>query len=239
MKIYLTSSPGLEERTALNPANGMIDALREDLPQRAEALFVASDPDNHMKTDGFSKVMFYCFVQAGFTFSSWKVLDSLNASDAPALVGAADFIILAGGHVPTQNRFFHKIGLKELLKDSHAVVMGISAGTMNSAEVVYAQPEAPGEAVDPLYRRFLPGLGLTRRMVLPHWQDVRDEQVDGLRVYEDISIPDSMGRAFYALPDGSYIYVRDGVEELRGEGWLLSDGRMEKLCGEGERRLLD
>lgn len=30
---------------------------------------------------------------------------------------------------------------------------------MNCADTVYAQPEEPGEAVDPDYQRFIPGLG--------------------------------------------------------------------------------
>ena len=235
MKLYLTSNPCLEERTALNPANGLIESLRGEMKQPAKALFVASDPSDHRRTDGYSKVMFYCFVQEGFTFASWTVLDDENAADAPALVRGADFIILAGGHVPTQNRFFHRIGLKDLLAGYDGVVMGVSAGSMNSAETVYAHPELPGEAVDPAYRRFLPGLGLTKRMILPHYYGIKDDVLDGLRVFEDIAYPDSMGREFVILPDGSYIHAQGGAEELRGEGWLLRDGKMEKVCGEGER----
>ena len=47
-----------------------------------------------------------------------------------------DLIILAGGHVPTQNRYFQEINLKSLLKNYQGVILGISAGTMNSAETV-------------------------------------------------------------------------------------------------------
>ena len=32
--------------------------------------------------------------------------------------------VLAGGHVPTQNRFFLKIGLRELLTEFEGVIMG-------------------------------------------------------------------------------------------------------------------
>jgi len=46
-----------------------------------------------------------------------------------------DVVILAGGHAPTQNAFFHKIKLKELLKIFDGIVIGISAGTMNCADV--------------------------------------------------------------------------------------------------------
>lgn len=52
-----------------------------------------------------------------------------------------DVIILSGGHVSTQNAFFEKIQLKEHIKDFDGILIGISAGSMNSAEIVYAQPE--------------------------------------------------------------------------------------------------
>ena len=104
--------------------------------------------------------------------------------------------------------------------------MGISAGSMNLASTVYAQPELEGEAADPLYERFLPGLGLTETMLLPHYQDCKDDVLDGKRVFEDIAYPDSMGRQFIAAPDGSYLLIKDGREELRGEYYMIKDGEI-------------
>lgn len=88
--------------------------------------------------------------------------------------------------------------------------MGISAGSMNCADMVYAQPELEGEAADPSYERFIVGLGLTERNILPHYQMVKDYTLDGLRLMEEITYPDSAGREFYALEDGSYILCADG-----------------------------
>ena len=102
------------------------------------------------------------------------------------------------------------------------------------AELVYAQPEREGEAADPSYQRFLPGLGLTKTMLLPHLQEVRDDVLDGLRLFEDITFADRFGRSFYAIPDGSYLLVGDGREELRGEAWLIKDGVMTQASREGE-----
>ena len=131
--------------------------------------------------------------------------------------------------MPTQSRFLERIGLKWLLKDFDGVVMGISAGSMNCAQIVYAQPELQGESIDPDYRRFIPGLGLTSVMVLPHYQAIKDTVLDGLRVFEDISYGDSFGRKFYALPDGSWLFIHDGVTELRGEAYLIQDGVLTKI----------
>ena len=147
-------------------------------------------------------------------------------------------VILSGGHVPTQNAFFREIGLKEKLKAFQGILIGISAGTMNCAKTVYAHPELEGEAAGPDYQRFLPGLGLTKRMVLPHYQAIKDDVLDGLRVFEDIACPDSHGREFYALPDGSYILSENGTETLYGEAYRIKDGEITLICNNNESLVL-
>ena len=77
--------------------------------------------------------------------------------------------------------------------------MGISAGSMNLADMAYIQPEEEGEGVDPDFVRFAPGLGLTDVNVLPHYQKCKDDILDGLRLFEDITYPDSRGNTFFAL----------------------------------------
>lgn len=144
-----------------------------------------------------------------------------------------DVVILSGGHVPTQNSFFEKICLKEELKNFHGILIGISAGTMNSAKVVYAQPELEGESIDAEYQRFLSGLGITNLMILPHYQDLKEDILDGKHVIEDITYPDSYGKEFYAINDGSYILIQDGVQTLYGEGYLIKDGMTQQICENG------
>ena len=145
-----------------------------------------------------------------------------------------DMVILGGGHVPTQKRFFDEIGLRDAFKGWDGIVMGISAGSMNCAEVVYAQPEMPGEAADPSYPRFIRGLGLTDINVLPHYQAVKDDYVDGLRLMEEITYPDSRGRVFYAITDGSYVLETGDRKEIRGEAYRIADGQIRQVCRKGE-----
>jgi peptidase E len=141
-----------------------------------------------------------------------------------------DLLLLAGGHVPTQNKFFNRIHLKELLKSYEGIIIGMSAGTMNCADVVYAQAELDGEAIDTEYQIYLDGLHLTKINILPHFQDVKDLSVDGLRVLEDISLLDSKIRPFYALVDGAYIFVDDNRSVLYGEAYWFNDGNVTKVC---------
>lgn len=238
MICFLTSQVNPEGEGALNPANGFVEELWRCLPDSIRSLNVCSHPDSWEITDFYAGITKGYFEDAGFRFRGFRVLDSRNEDRAAALVRDADLIILSGGHVPTQNRFFQKIGLRELLQGYEGVIVGISAGSMNAADVVYAQPEEEGEAADPAFQRFLPGLGLTKVNLLPHYQRVKDDVLDGLRLFEDITFADSMGRTFCAIPDGSYLFIEDGREELRGEAHRIRDGRMEQISREGQRVLL-
>lgn len=233
MTYFLTSSSCLPDSPALNPANGFVDELRKALPNPCRAVFVASSPDDVERTERFAGSIRTGFELTGFRFDLYQILDRRNAEQCADLVADADLLILSGGHVPTQNRFFHDIGLRERLTGYGGVVMGISAGSMNCEELVYAPPEEEGEAVDPGYRRFLPGLGLTRAMIFPHFQDTRYEVVDGLPTLESSLLPDSMGRKIYAIVDGSFILGKDGREELRGEAYLIENGVLTQIGREG------
>ena len=229
MTCFLTSST-LTEAGELNNQNGFVDRLRDELRSPCRALFITASPDDPARTARYAALTRASMEGAGIAFAEFSVLDRTASSDAAALVARAELIVLSGGHVPTQNQFFREIGLRELLGSFNGVLLGVSAGSMNAAETVYAHVELPGEVVDPDYRRFLPGLGLTRTMLLPHFQAIRHDVLDGLRVIEDVALPDSMGRCFYALTDGSYLLVRGGTETLYGEAYRIRDGELEQIC---------
>ena len=235
MTVFITSSPFVEnaDRAILSNANGFVDRIREVMPENCRCLFICSTPDRRDLNCRFGADVFSAFAEAGMFFSSYHVLDALNAQWAGELVADSDFIVFAGGHVPTQNAFFQEIGLRELLEDYPGVIMGISAGSMNSADVVYAQPEEEGES-SPEFERFLPGLGLTDVNVLPHYQKVKDYMLDGLRLFEDITYADSYDNCFIAIPDGSYIVADEEGAVLFGEAYRIRDGILEMLTVEGD-----
>lgn len=235
MTLFLTSSPFVEnaEGPILSNANGFIDRIREALPPFPRCLFVAADPERRDLCCQFGTDVVTAFSREGILFSAFQVLDSWNGAEAPALLENADFLVLAGGHVPTQNDFLRETGLAESLKGWEGVVMGISAGSMNCAEYVYVQPEEPGESA-PDFPRWAQGLGLTGVNILPHYQKVRNNILDGLRLFEDITYADSFGNCFFALVDGSYVYQDPERLLLFGEGYVLRDGILKPLTREGE-----
>ena len=233
MTCFITSSPFIDgaPRAILSERNGFIDRIRSALPENPRVVFVASDPRDHRGTCEFASITSAAFAEVGIHFGSYEVLDGTSARRAYGLISHCDFLVLSGGHVPTQNAFFRKIRLRHLLKAFKGVVMGISAGSMNMADTVYVQPEEPGESA-PEFVRFSPGLGLTKVSILPHYQKAKDYMLDGKRLYEEVTFPDSMGHEFFSLPDNSYFYQDRHGLLLCGEGYRLKNGILEQLTVE-------
>lgn len=240
MHLFLTSSPcddnvpaGVDLPCILDRANGFVDRLGACFKPDSRMVIVAADPHNAPLNDEMRSTFARAFAYHGLTTSDVSLIDARNEQNAAALIAMSDFVLLGGGHVPTQLAFFEQLGLRRLLREYTGVVMGISAGTMNCAQTVYVQPEEPGESA-PSFARFAPGLGLTRLMLLPHYQKVKDNWLDGKRLYEDITYADSMGHAFIAMVDGTYVYETAGKTLLCGEAYRIADGQIERICRRGE-----
>ena len=239
MTVFLTSSPtGPLDQSRIvdgfDPKNRLIENLKEHWKAEARCLLISAAPAEAEFADGMRDHMWEALRISGFSCSAFDVWDDRTEDFSVETLKSYDVVFLGGGHVPTQNAFFQRISLREKISRFEGLVIGISAGTMNSADVVYAQPELEGEATDPTYQRFLTGLGLTRFNVLPHYQMIKDTVLDGRRVFEDVTYADSMGRQFIALVDGSYILCENGTETIWGEAYRIADGVLEQICVEDQ-----
>lgn len=244
MKTILTSTLGgstlkNEERipTILEEKNGQLDKIKSVWTDNAKVMMICASPSNHKMNDSLYKCFREAFLLSRLSFSSFEICDDRN-KEAVERVNKMNVIILAGGHVPTQNKFIKEINLKDKMNEYDETVIAWSAGSMNCAEAIYAGPEEEGEAVDPDYKRWMSGLGMTKINVFPHFQMLKDEVLDGLRLIEDITYADSMGHEFLALNDGSYIVIEDGVETLYGEAYRIKDGSLTQICKNDESIIL-
>ncbi len=238
MIAFLTSSPspaqlpqGVRRPCRLRRENGFLDRLSAVWPSQARCLLICAEPENGAENDAMGQNLRESLLLSGLSVSSFRICDSRTASSLPQRLAESQVVILSGGHTLTQNRFFRRLELRRLIRGFDGVLLGISGGSMNCGEVVYAQPEREGETADPNYQRFPTGLGLTELMILPHYQLLKDQRLDGLRLIEDVALPDSMGRSFLALPDGSYVVLRDGRTEVAGEAYVIRDGSLRRYGG--------
>lgn len=235
--LFLTSSPCGGDGSIFEK-NGFRDELLRQLDGDVQGLYITSAPDDYYGSECASSALRDALSACGVHVSGWTLLDRRNMEQAHDLVRESDLVILGGGHVPTQHRFFTEMNLREALLSYDGTLITISAGSMNSADMVYSIPELPGEVRDKEYRRFFPGMGLTRVSILPHYYEWKDFVLDGMKVYNEVAAKDSLGRRFYVFPDGTYLFNKYGYEEIRGEAFLMENGTFRRICEDGQKVLL-
>ena len=245
MKAILTSSIGGSVKVKgrripipLMGENGQLDKMKAFWRKNSRILLISASPDDYARNDGMINCFKESFNMSGLSFSLFTLCDARTEETVEQL-SEMDVILIAGGHVPTQNAFMERIGLKERLRKYEGLIIAWSAGSMNCAEMVYAGPESEEEAINPDYQRWISGLGLTKVNILPHFQSIKEETLGGLRVIEDITYADSIGHEILALNDGSYIVVDKGTETLFGEAYSIKDGCQKQICRNGESIILD
>ena len=236
MKAILTSSLGGQVKTdgrrlpaRLPETNGLLKCIKDAWKNDSRVMIISGSPEDYGKNDSVLFCLKGAFSLSNLSASEVLMCDERNKEIIERLP-EMDVIILAGGHVPTQNSFMKTIGLKERLQDWDGLLIAWSAGSMNCAEMVYAGPELPGEAIDPNYQRWISGLGITKTNIFPHFEALRDEILDGLRLIEDITYADSMGHEIIALNNGSFIVLDNGTDMLYGEAYSIKNGEQRKIC---------
>lgn len=244
MKVMLTSSlggsnkvNGIRKPSVLIQQNGLLERLKSIWMQNASVLIICADPRDYEKNDSVCDCLNEALPMSGLSVSCVCKCDDRNP-DAVNNLESVDVLILAGGHVPTQNAFMKKLRLRERLRDYKGIIVAWSAGSMNCADVVYAGPELEGEAIDPLFERWITGLGLTDINIFPHFQSLKDDYLDGLRLIEDITFADSMVHEIIALNDGSYIMIDDGKATVYGEAYMIKDAEQWQICRDGESLII-
>ena len=143
MHLFLTSSPcddnvpqGVALPCILDARNGFVDRLAACWKPDSRAVIVSADPCNAALNDEMAQTFAGALSYHGLTLRDMTLIDARNEQDAARILTLANFVILAGGHVPTQLTFFEQLGLRTLLREFTGAVMGISAGTMNCARTV-------------------------------------------------------------------------------------------------------
>lgn len=233
MVLFLTSSPSgpLDKPNydkVLDESNGFIEQLKTRWKQDMKALLIAAYPnayeDNDEQLDFFNTT----FRNSGIPLSSFSFLDT-RGSILKEELHAYDMIMLAGGHIATQNAYFKSIHLKELLQGYEGIVIGISAGSMNCSKRVYVQPEEPGESRDD-FPRFIEGLDLCDLNIIPHYQMIKNYELDGRKLFDDVIFNDSYGEHFLVLEDGSYVIIENNKSIVYGKAYHLGNGSMHCIC---------
>lgn len=247
MILYLTSTIGGYQKvngkaiyTKMNNDNHFVDNLKAELKsiENINFTFFCSSPDKYEKTDMYSMAVKKSFELDGFTFNKFNVIDYRFNQNIEDVVNDSDIVFLCGGHVFTQNTFFDDIELKDIFSRYNGIVIGQSAGSMNSATIVYDQPVTVEEFYDKNFKKQYPGLALTNISIMPHINVAKEETLEGMTTY-DMCILDSKSIPHYGLVDYSFIKIKDNVAEAFGRTTLFKDGCEYLICDDGSSRIIN
>ena len=80
MKLYITSSPFVDgaDRAIMDPQNGLVKRLKQDLPPYCRCLYICSSPDRRDLNCTFGADVFQIFAQEGMISVPFSVRISMR-----------------------------------------------------------------------------------------------------------------------------------------------------------------
>ena len=169
--------------------------LRENLPPRKSLVFISALPEEYAQNDDDSGGMHEMFAERGMPFAGHRVIDRrTGAAEAVQLVREADCIFLMGGEATWQMALIRDLGLVLELLSSRAVILGVSAGSMNMGRYVADVWES---------KIMYKGIGLTDIVIKGHY--AKDAWF--IPVLKELS----MTHPIAAMEDESAIFIRGGA----------------------------
>ena len=184
------------------------ETLRENLTAREKLVFISAWPNEFTQNDDDGDGMHKMFEERGMGFAAHRVIDRrTDAADAAVLVREADCIFLMGGDPVQQMQLIRDLGLVSLLRESGAVILGVSAGSMNMGEYVAEIWES---------KAFYEGIGLWDVTIKAHCTE-GDRFVPVLKKL-------SKEHPIIAMEDESAIFIKDGSKRSIGRTYLIDKG---------------
>lgn len=180
---------------------------------------ISTSPDNYAKNDTYFKgndevVGIIKIINKIFPELEEKVLLDRRISKDKGIeyLNNADIIFLLGGNPFTGLKYIKENGFDNIIKKSDALIIGVSAGSMNLAVNSYYSK-------DENYQRsiFYKGIGLIDITIDPHFDINNKEQVDEALI-------NSKKHKIIGLPNESAIIINDNDIIVVGEKYVFEKG---------------
>ena len=200
------------------------ERLRAELPERKSLVFISAWPEDHERNDADSDGMHAMFEEKGMPFDEHHVIDDRTESaDAKHLIQKASCIFLVGGNATAQINLIREKKLADSIRDSNAVILGVSAGAMNT-----------GKTVIDIWKTMTPyeGLWLTDITVLSHYNEADQKTGDkntSNRERNMMICAASEIHPVWAMADGSAIFIKNGRISTTGSVHYADKGEIKAL----------
>ena len=195
--------------------------LEKELPVRKCMVFITACPADYQQNDEDSAGMHGMFVEYGIGFERFCVVDArMDPADAQEWAREANcFFLMGGGVCAEQMQLMRDKGIYDIVRDGPAMVLGVSAGSMNMGKTTVDI----WESLEPYE-----GLGFADITMIGHF-DYND--TERLRLESEVS----MERPVCAMEDESAIFIRNGKVDIIGTIHKIEKGNIGPFTEEDVR----
>ena len=225
---YYKDSNGNRYSKKIDDENLILTNLLKSLKNFDIVVFVANNSTDVNENDIRAKVFFEALDKTNLKFKNKILLDERNKNNAKKIIQNANLIFLTGGRIFSGKHFYDSINLKRLLKNSNAVVIGASAGSMLLCNNILNFPEM---LTDTFNASYVKGLKLVKNIIyIPHFNGEKKQYEGNAErdIINDYLIPFSFKKEMIGVPNGSYIIADNNKTTSYGDIYLIKKGKIEK-----------
>lgn len=166
--------------------------------------FIASDFEQHLKTDKYIEIFLKMFESKGIVFNKSYIIDSRTTSQkAIQYIDKSDIVWISGGDTLKQIRNLKEYNLIPSLQNRNGITIGMSAGSINMAKKVVLAKDVNDNIPE---LSIYSGIGLVDINVEPHLDSASEEHMK--EIYEA-----SHHTVIYGICDNSFIkIVNESIE---------------------------
>lgn len=197
--------------------DSIADILKEELNVRNSIVFISGQPDNYVQNDEDSDGMHEMFVERNMPFAKHHVIDNrTNVADAIGYICEASCIFLMGGNATLQFKLMCDKGILDEIRQSNAVILGVSAGAMNM-----------GKCTVDIYESLIPyeGLGFADITIKAHYPFEDEKLLQSLKSV-------SMKLPVCLMKDESGIFIKKESVIKIGKIYRMINGQIISLTQE-------
>ncbi|WP_405153580.1 Type 1 glutamine amidotransferase-like domain-containing protein [Paenibacillus sp. FSL K6-0108] len=200
----------------------LVKLLHKDITDRKSLVMISADPSGYTGEQiNFDDIAEWTWLnQANIIFEEYHFIDyRMQKADAQRIIQNASVIFLCGGYPVLQSDFLAEYELLDVIKNSKAVIMGASAGSLNMAAKWLSLNNTDEVETSTIYE----GIGFDPFAYESHSQRDYATFVQGylFPLSEEIDV--------YAAEQESAIRVKDGKIETMGPVYLISHSKIQKL----------
>lgn len=196
--------------------------LKSDIKKSDSIVFIPGEYNISSKTEKYVKTDLEWFREIGIDFKKSYILENSNYSidEMKRILCNADVIFLMSGFAVQQDKFLKENRLKDIIKNSNGVVIGVSAGAINLGKVSVCSIDKKNK-IEKTY--IYKGIGRINYTFEPHFS------CDSLNLPSDLSMLSKKLKIYGISNDIALRIVDDSYEIIDGNIYTIKNSQIAKI----------